>query len=62
MLTSQLSRFEYFGLRFFNAIQSIQYKTAARTTEELVATVDKELQDYSMCKSNRIFLTLHGCM
>jgi hypothetical protein len=62
MPTNQLSRFEYIGLRFFNTIQSIQYKTAARTTEELVAIVNKEFQDYSVCKSNRIFLTLHGCM
>jgi hypothetical protein len=47
---------------FFNVIQSIQYKTAYKTIEELVAIVDKEFQDYSVCKSNQIFLTLHGCM
>jgi hypothetical protein len=49
-------------LCFFNAIRSIQYKTAVRTTEELVAIIDKEFHDYSVCKSTRIFLTLHGCM
>jgi hypothetical protein len=63
MPTSQLSRFEYIGLMFFLMLFSpYNTKTAYKTIEELVAIVDKEFQDYSVCKSNQIFLTLHGCM
>jgi hypothetical protein len=46
----------------FNAIQSIQNKSTCRTTEELVAAMDKAFVDYSVCMTNKIFLTLHACM
>lgn len=49
-------------LGFFNAIQSLQNKSTCRTTKELVAVVDKAFEDYSVCKANKIFLTLHACM
>jgi hypothetical protein len=49
-------------LGFFNSIQSKQYKSASMTTEELVATVDRDFKDYSVHQANQIFLTLHGCM
>jgi hypothetical protein len=49
-------------LGFFNAIQPIQKKSTCRTTEESVADVDKAFVDYSVCKANKIFLTLHACM
>jgi hypothetical protein len=49
-------------LGFFNAIQSLQHKSACRTTQELVAAVDKAFKDYPVCQANRIFLTLHSCL
>ncbi|KAJ1263987.1 hypothetical protein BS78_09G228800 [Paspalum vaginatum] len=49
-------------LGFFNSLQSIQHKRSTKTTEELVAIVEKAFADYSVCQLNRIFLTLHGCM
>jgi hypothetical protein len=49
-------------LGFFNAIQSLQHKSACRTTQELVAAVDKAFKDYLVCQANRIFLTLHSCL
>lgn len=42
-------------LRFFNSIQSIQYKTTLRTLEELVDVVDKAFQDYEVGNENLIF-------
>ncbi|WVZ96972.1 hypothetical protein U9M48_042547 [Paspalum notatum var. saurae] len=41
---------------------SIQHKKTSKTTEELVAIVNKAFEEYSVDLSNRIFLTLHGCM
>jgi len=35
------SDFNVLDLGFFNSIQSIQYKTSSKTTEELVAAVDE---------------------
>ncbi|XP_025876903.2 uncharacterized protein [Oryza sativa Japonica Group] len=49
-------------LGFFNSIQSIQYKSASTTTEELVAAIDRAFEDYPVRLSNRIFLSLHACM
>ena len=49
-------------LGFFSSIQSIQYKTSSKTTEELVAAVEKAFVDYPVCKLNRVFLTLQSCM
>lgn len=49
-------------LGFFNSLQSIQYKTSSKTTEELVAAVNTAFVDYPVGQSNKIFLTLHGCM
>jgi hypothetical protein len=54
--------FNVLDLGFFNSIQSIQYKTTSKTTEELVAAVDQAFEGYSVHQANRIFLTLHGCM
>ncbi|XP_062208383.1 uncharacterized protein LOC133909852 [Phragmites australis] len=54
--------FNILDLGFFNSIQSIQYKTTAKTTSELVAAVDKAFQEYSVRQLNRIFLTLHLVM
>jgi hypothetical protein len=54
--------FNVLDLGFFNSIQSIQYKTSAKTTDELVADVNQAFEDYSVGQLNRIFLTLHGCI
>jgi hypothetical protein len=49
-------------LGFFNSIQSIQYKTSSKSTEELVSAVLEAFADYPPSKLNRIFLSFHACM
>ncbi|KAJ1269981.1 hypothetical protein BS78_06G019800 [Paspalum vaginatum] len=46
---------------FFSSLQSIQHKKTAKTTEELVAAVNKVLSCFTSDFSHN-FLTLHGCM
>ncbi|XP_062211821.1 uncharacterized protein LOC133912882 isoform X1 [Phragmites australis] len=54
--------FNILDLGFFSAIQSIQYKKAARTVPELVAAVEQAFQEYSPILSNRMFSTLQLVM
>jgi hypothetical protein len=37
-------------------------KKSTKTTEDLLAAIDQAFAEYSVGQSNRIFLTLHGCM
>lgn len=46
-------------LGFFAAIQTIQYKEAAKTVGELVSAVQNAFENYPPTSSNRMFLTLH---
>ncbi|KAK1357994.1 hypothetical protein POM88_051250 [Heracleum sosnowskyi] len=49
-------------LGFFNAIQTLHYKEASRTIDDLVESVQKAFYMFPTNKSNRIFLTLQNCM
>ena len=49
-------------LGFFSAIQSLHYKKCLKTTDELVSSVMRLYEDFSVVKSNRIFLTLQLSM
>ncbi|XP_057418948.1 uncharacterized protein LOC130713174 [Lotus japonicus] len=49
-------------LGFFNAIQSLQHKEAPKNIDQLVSAVVKSFEDFSIIKSNFIFVTLQSCM
>lgn len=49
-------------LGFFRALQSLRYKTVARTIDDLTKVVEDTFDIYSVSKSNDIFLTLQLCM
>ena len=49
-------------LDFFNAIQSLQYKDAPKSINELICVVERSFEEFSTIKSNHIFLTLQSCM
>ncbi|XP_074377622.1 uncharacterized protein LOC141719139 [Apium graveolens] len=49
-------------LGFFNAIQSLRYKVAPKTIDELVGAVEEAYEAFSPKLSNKIFLTLQSCM
>lgn len=50
------------NLGFFSAIQSLQYKEAPKTIDELVSAVERSFEAFSAVQSNRVFLTLQSCM
>ena len=47
---------------FFSAIQSLQYKEAPKTIDELITAVEKSFDAFSSIRSNHIFITLQQCM
>lgn len=49
-------------LDFFRTIQSLKYKEASKTIDELVSGVEKTFDTFSVIKSNYIFLSLQLCM
>lgn len=49
-------------LGFFSAIQSLRYKVAPKTIDDLVVAVEDAYEAYSPKLLNRIFLTLQSCM
>ncbi|XP_050229430.1 uncharacterized protein LOC126678579 [Mercurialis annua] len=49
-------------LGFFSAIQSLQYKEAPKTVDELISAVARSYDSFDVRKSNRIFLSLQLCM
>ncbi|KAI5424708.1 hypothetical protein KIW84_030771 [Lathyrus oleraceus] len=49
-------------LGFFSAIQSLQYKEAPKTIDELISAVVKSFENFPSIKSNRIFVSLQLCM
>ncbi|XP_057443966.1 uncharacterized protein LOC130736137 [Lotus japonicus] len=49
-------------LGFFIAIQSLQHKEAPKNIDQLVSAVLKSFEDFSIIKSNFIFVTLQSCM
>ncbi|XP_074346321.1 uncharacterized protein LOC141685095 [Apium graveolens] len=49
-------------LGFFRAIQSLKYKEASRTIDELIGGVQKAFETFSVTKSDYIFWTLQLCM
>ncbi|XP_028782212.1 uncharacterized protein LOC114738342 [Neltuma alba] len=49
-------------LGFFNGIQSLQYKEAPKTVDDLIAAMVKSFESFLAVKSNKIFLTLKCCM
>ncbi|XP_074377327.1 uncharacterized protein LOC141718848 [Apium graveolens] len=49
-------------LGFFRALQSLRYKTVARTIDALAKAVEDTFDVYSVSKSNDIFLTWQLCM
>lgn len=49
-------------LGFFRAIQSLKYKEASRTIDELIGGVQKAFETFSVRKLDYIFLTLQLCM
>ncbi|KAL6564551.1 hypothetical protein OROMI_016001 [Orobanche minor] len=49
-------------LGFFAAIQSLQYKIASKTVEDLIDAVKKAFHMFPCSKGNHIFLTLQECM
>ena len=49
-------------LEFFRAIQSLQYREAPSTIDELVHSVEKAFWEYPSILINRVFLTLQSCM
>ncbi|XP_028193314.1 uncharacterized protein LOC114378929 [Glycine soja] len=54
--------FNVLDLGFFSAIQSLHYKEAPKTIDELVNAVVKSFENYCVVKSNFIFLSLQLCM
>ncbi|XP_054808729.1 uncharacterized protein LOC129310844 [Prosopis cineraria] len=49
-------------LRYFRAIQSLQYQEAPKTIEDLVRAVENSFEVYTSKQLNRIFLTLQATM
>ena len=49
-------------LGYFNAIQSLQHKTAPRNIDELISAVYESFEDLHWSKLNNIFLTLQNVM
>jgi len=49
-------------LGFFSATQSLQLKESPKPIDELVSAVVKSYGNFSLVKSNRIFLSLQLCM
>lgn len=65
---ANLPDFNVLDLGFFNSIQSIQYKTSSKTTEELVAAVDEEVMKvgggngYDVPHIRKGMLERQGCL
>ncbi|GAA0162730.1 hypothetical protein LIER_18760 [Lithospermum erythrorhizon] len=49
-------------LGYFRGIQSLQYREAPKTIDELMAAVEKSFQELSPSALNRVFLTFQECM
>ncbi|GAA0173573.1 hypothetical protein LIER_27161 [Lithospermum erythrorhizon] len=49
-------------LENFRAIQSLQYRQAPRTIDELVEAINKSFEELSPSSLNRVFLTFQECM
>ncbi|WOH04103.1 hypothetical protein DCAR_0623509 [Daucus carota subsp. sativus] len=49
-------------LGFLRAIQSLKYKEASKTIDDLVSGVEKAFNNFSVIKSDHIFLSLQLCM
>ncbi|CAI8613497.1 unnamed protein product [Vicia faba] len=49
-------------LGFFSAIQSLQYKEAPKTIDQLIDAVVKSFENFPSIMSNRIFVSLQLCM
>lgn len=49
-------------LRYFKAIQSLQYQKALSNVDELVEAVERSFDEMKVEQLNHVFLTLRSCM
>ncbi|WOG93725.1 hypothetical protein DCAR_0313012 [Daucus carota subsp. sativus] len=49
-------------LGLFRALQSLRYKQAVKTIDDLIHAVEETFENYPVAQLNHIFLTLQLCM